>query len=134
MEDVNKPAAKKPDMEKMERETKAQIDQAEAENKAEEAKQKAAMQAVVDVKGPVALPDWTPQVPQFTPSGPPARELVDGEPKVIQIGTSPLPRQRCVTRGTNSRIRSSVTNAPAPRSIIRPIFSSALETGRTAVR
>jgi hypothetical protein len=41
MEDANKPAAKKPDMEKMERETKAQIDQAEAENKAEEAKQKA---------------------------------------------------------------------------------------------
>jgi hypothetical protein len=36
------------------------------------------------------LPDWTPQVPQFTPSGPPARKLVDGEPKVIQIGTSPL--------------------------------------------
>ncbi len=90
MEDVNKPAAKKPDMEKMERETKAQIDQAEAENKAEDAKQKAAMQAVVDVKGPVSLPDWTPQVPQFTPSGPPARKLVDGEPKVIQIGTSPL--------------------------------------------
>ena len=65
MEDVNKPAAKKPDMEKMERETKAQIDQAEAEQKAEEAKQKAAAQAVVDVKGPVSLPDWTPQVPQL---------------------------------------------------------------------
>ena len=90
LEDVNKPAAKKPDMEKMERETKAQIDQAEAEQKAEEAKQKAAAQAVVDVKGPVSLPDWTPQVPQFTPSGPPARKLVDGEAKVIQIGTSPL--------------------------------------------
>src|SRR5437762_3493515 len=90
MEDVNKPAAKKPDMEKMERETKAQIDQAEAENKADEAKQKAAMQAVVDVKGPVSLPDWTPQVPQFTPSGPPARKLVDGEPKIIVTGTSQL--------------------------------------------
>ncbi len=90
MEDVNKPAAKKPDMEKMERETKAQIDQAEAENKAEDAKQKAAAQAVVDAKGPTSFPDWTPQVPQFTPSGPPARKLVDGEPKVIQIGTSPL--------------------------------------------
>ena len=90
MENVNKPAAKKPDMEKMERESKAQIDQAEAENKAEEAKQKAAAQAVVDVKGPTSFPDWTPQVPQFTPSGPPARKLVDGEPKVIQIGTSPL--------------------------------------------
>src|SRR5437870_9712834 len=90
MEDVNKPAAKKPDMEKMERETKAQIDQAEAENKADEAKQKAAAQAVVDVKGPVALPDWTPQVPQFTPSGPAARKLVDGEPKIVLTGTSPL--------------------------------------------
>src|SRR6266478_4060329 len=84
MEDVNKPAAKKPDMEKMERETKAQIDQ-------DEAKQKAAARAVVDVKGPVSLPDWTPQVPQFTPSGPPARKLVDGEPKTIVTGTSPLP-------------------------------------------
>jgi hypothetical protein len=90
MENANKPAAKKPDMEKMERETKAQIDQAEAENKAEEAKQKAAMQALVDAKGPVSLPDWTPQVPEFTPSGPAARKLVDGEPKIIVTGTSPL--------------------------------------------
>src|SRR5713101_1561842 len=89
MENANKPASKA-NMEKMERETKAQIDQAEAEQKAEEAKQKAAMQAVVDVKGQVSLPDWTPQVPQFTPSGPPARKLVDGEPKVIQTGTSPV--------------------------------------------
>ncbi len=89
MENANKPASKA-DMKKLERETKAQIDQAEAENKADEAKQKAAAQAVVDMKGPVSLPDWTPQVPQFTPSGPPARKLVDGEPKVIQIGTSPL--------------------------------------------
>src|SRR5437764_8639421 len=79
MEDVNKPAAKKPDMEKMERETKAQIDQAEAENKAEEAKQKAAAQAVVDMKGPVSLPDWTPPVPQSPPSGRPAGRVVDGK-------------------------------------------------------
>ena len=133
MEDVNKPASRA-DMKKLEQQAKAQSDQMEAEQKAEEAKQKAAAQAVVDAKGPTSFPDWTPQVPQFTPSGPPARKLVDGEPKVIQIGTSPLPRQRCVTRGTNSRIRSSVTNAPAPRLITRPIFSSALETARTAVR
>jgi hypothetical protein len=91
MEDANKPAAKKPDLKKLEQQAKAQSDQMEAENKAEEAKQKAAMQAVVDVKGPVSLPDWTPQVPQFTPSGPPARKLVDGEPKIIVTGTSPLP-------------------------------------------
>ncbi len=90
MENANKPASKA-DMKKLEQQAKAQIDQAEAENKAEEAKQKAAAQAVVDVKGPVSLPDWTPQVPQFTPSGPPARKLVDGEPKIIVTGTSPLP-------------------------------------------
>src|ERR1700724_3648138 len=72
MADVNKPAAKKADMEKMEREKKA------------------AAQAVVDAKGPTSFPDWTPQVPQFTPSGPPARKLVEGVPKVIQTGTSPL--------------------------------------------
>jgi hypothetical protein len=89
LEDANKPASKA-DMKKLEQEAKAQIDQAEAENKAEETKQKAAAQAVVDAKGPTSLPDWTPQVPQFTPSGPPARKLVDGEPKVIVTGTSPL--------------------------------------------
>ncbi len=91
MDDANKPAAKKVDMDKMEREEKAESDKAEADQKAEDAKQKAAMQAIVDVKGPVSFPDWTPQVPQFTPSGPASRKLVDGEPKIIQIGTSPLP-------------------------------------------
>src|SRR5205085_4478357 len=89
MESANKPASKA-DMKKLEQQAKADIDQAEAENKAEEAKQKAAAQAVVDAKGPTSFPDWTPMVPQFAPAGPPARKLVDGEPKIIQIGTSPL--------------------------------------------
>ena len=89
MENANKPASKA-DMKKLEQQAKAQMDQMEAENKAEEAKQKAAAQAVVDAKGPTSFPDWTPPVPQFAPSGPPARKLVDGEPKVIQTGTSPL--------------------------------------------
>src|SRR5436853_1039021 len=90
MENANKPASKA-DMKKLEQQAKAQMDQMEAENKADEAKQKAAAQAVVDAKGPTTFPDWTPQVPQFSPSGPPARKLVDGEPKIILTGTSPLP-------------------------------------------
>src|SRR5437899_5215936 len=89
MENANKPASNA-DMRKLEQQAKAQNDQMEAENKAEDAKQKAAAQAVVDAKGPTTFPDWTPQVPQFTPSGPPARKLVDGEPKVVQTGTSSL--------------------------------------------
>ena len=90
MANPNKPAASKADMKKLEQQAKAQMDQMEAENKAEEAKQKAAAQAVVDAKGPTSFPDWTPAVPQFMPSGPPARKLVDGEPKIIQTGTSSL--------------------------------------------
>ena len=89
MENANKPASKA-DMKKLEQQAKAQSDQMEAEQKAEEAKQKAAAQAVVDAKGPTSFPDWTPQVPQFTPSGPPARKLVDNQPMVIVTGTSPL--------------------------------------------
>jgi hypothetical protein len=60
------------------------------ENDKEEAKEKAAVQAVVDAKGPVTLPDWTPKVPQFTPSGPATRKLVDGQPRIVLAGTSPL--------------------------------------------
>ena len=60
------------------------------ENDKEEAKEKAAAQTAVDAKGPVALPDWMPKVPQFTPSGPAARKLVDGQPKIVLTGTSPL--------------------------------------------
>lgn len=90
MANPNKPAASKADMKKLEQQAKAQMDQMVAENKAEEAKQKAAAQAVVNTKGPTSFPDWTPTIPQFTPSGPPARKLVDGEPKIIQTGTSSL--------------------------------------------
>jgi hypothetical protein len=91
MENPNQPAPKNPNMKQLEKQAMADIATAEAEEKAEAARQKAAAQAVVDVKGPVSLPEWTPQVPQFTPSGPPARKLVDGEPKIILTGTSPLP-------------------------------------------
>src|SRR5436305_14560420 len=97
MESANKPASKA-DMKKLEQQAKAQMDQMESENKADEAKQKAAAQAVVDAKGPTSFPDWTPAVPQFTPAGPPARKLVDGEPKLVQTGSSPLaPEALCDT-------------------------------------
>ena len=68
----------------------SQINQGEAENEAEEAKKKAAVQKLVDEKGPATFPDWTPRVPEFKPAGPPARKLVDGEARIVQTGTSPL--------------------------------------------
>jgi hypothetical protein len=90
LKDPNKPTPKNPNMKQMEKEAMADIAKAEAEDKAEAAQKKAAAQALVDAKGPVALPDWTPQVPQFAPSGPVARKLVDGEPRIVLTGTSPL--------------------------------------------
>jgi hypothetical protein len=60
------------------------------ENDKEEAKKKAAAKAAVDAKGPATLPDWTPKVPQFTPSGPATRKLVEGQPRIVLTGTSPL--------------------------------------------
>ena len=35
----------------------------------EEAKERAALQKQLEAPGPLALPDWTPKVPQFEPTG-----------------------------------------------------------------
>ena len=56
----------------------------------EEAKEKAALQKQLEAPGPVALPDWTPKVPQFEPAGPVSKKIVSDEVNIIQTGTSPL--------------------------------------------
>ncbi len=56
----------------------------------EEAKEKAALQRQLEAPGPVALPDWTPKVPQFEPAGPVSKKIVSDEVNIIQTGTSPL--------------------------------------------
>jgi len=60
------------------------------DNDKEEAKEKAAKQAAVDAPGPAALPAWTPKTPQFTPAGPVAKKLIEGEARTALSGTSPL--------------------------------------------
>ena len=56
----------------------------------EEAKEKAALQKQLEAPGPVALPDWTPKIPQFKPAGPVSKKIVADEVDIIQTGTSPL--------------------------------------------
>jgi hypothetical protein len=41
-------------------------------------------------QGPLALPDWTPKVPQFEPTGPVSRKIVSDEVNIMQTGTSLL--------------------------------------------
>jgi len=42
----------------------------------EETKEKAALQKQLEAPGALALPDWTPKVPQFEPTGPVSRKIV----------------------------------------------------------
>jgi hypothetical protein len=56
----------------------------------EEAKEKAALQKQLEAPGPVALPDWTPKVPQFKTAGPVSKKIVSDEVDIVQTGTSPL--------------------------------------------
>ena len=56
----------------------------------EEAKEKAALQKQLEAPGPVALPDWTPKVPQFDPASQVSKKIVSDEVNIIQTGTSPL--------------------------------------------
>ena len=78
-ESAKKMGVKMPDVKK----------QIEEVNK-EEAKEKAALQKQLEASGPVALPDWTPKVPQFKPAGPVSKKIVGDEVDIIQTGTSPL--------------------------------------------
>ena len=56
----------------------------------EEAKEKAALQKQLEAPGPVGLPEWSPKVPQFEPTGPVSRKIVSDEVNIIQTGTSLL--------------------------------------------
>ena len=56
----------------------------------EEAKEKAALQKQLEAPGPVALPDWTPEIPQFKPTGAVSKKIVGDEVEIIQTGASPL--------------------------------------------
>ena len=56
----------------------------------EQAKAKAKLQAAISAPSPVAFPNWTPKIPEFTPAGPIAKKIVDDVAQIVQTGTSPL--------------------------------------------
>jgi hypothetical protein len=61
-----------------------------AEIEKDEAKEKAALQKQLEAPGPVALPVWTPALPQFTAAGPATKKIIDEQVHIIVSGTSPL--------------------------------------------
>ena len=56
----------------------------------EKAKARAKVQAAISAPGPIAFPDWMPKVPEFTPTEPAVKKVVDDVPQIVQTGTSPL--------------------------------------------
>ena len=72
---------------------KEMLAEQDKEEAAEKAGEKAAAQAALSAEGPTVLPPWTPPVPQFTPAGPLSRKMVDGQPRVVLSGTSPMPAE-----------------------------------------
>ena len=62
----------------------------QAEQKQEEAREKAALQQQLVAPGPVSLPAWTPATPQFHQTSSPAKKIVDDEVRVTMTGTSSL--------------------------------------------
>ncbi len=108
------------------------------ETDTEEAKEKAAKQAVVDAPGPAKLPAWTPKVPQFTSAGPVAKELINGEPAVVENGTSPLTPaelgdawEKAVA---NQEINHTRNNMPVNGAITVILYLSARSESRQEVR
>jgi hypothetical protein len=70
-----------PDVQKM-------LDENAKEEKADEAPAK--KKEAEKPAGPIALPDWTPKLSQFTPAGPAAKKIVDGKEQIVLSGTSLL--------------------------------------------
>jgi hypothetical protein len=95
----------------------------------EEAKQKAALQKQLEAPGPVALPDWTPKVPQFKPTGPAAKgdklnssrsnnSTNDTKTVFIYLSTREEPLQKVVleaTRGPEEKITHVMISSPLPK-------------------
>jgi hypothetical protein len=91
LREKNPPApGKKKTMAEMQAESKAELARMEAQEKKEKEELQAALKKQLEAPGPVALPDWTPKTPQFTPTGPLVKKIVDDEVKIIQTGTSTL--------------------------------------------
>ncbi len=60
------------------------------EEQRDQEKLQAALKKQLAAPDTVALPDWTPAIPQFKPTGSPTKKLVGNEVRIVQTGTSPL--------------------------------------------
>jgi hypothetical protein len=112
------------------------------EDAQEEAKEKDKVQAALNAPGPVAFPDWTPKVPEFTPAGPIAKKVVDDVAEIVQTGTSPLSpialadawekfkNDKCQFSRTKSNINQTITQTVTFRELEEPHQEVTMEATR----
>ena len=72
--------------------SQAKEEQARQEEQEQREKEKlqAALKKQLEAPGPIVLPDWTPNTPEFKAAGAPTRKIVEDEVKIVQTGTSTL--------------------------------------------
>ena len=72
--------------------SQAKEEQARQEEQEQREKEKlqAALKKQLEAPGPIVLPDWTPNTPEFKAAGAPTRKIVEDEVKIVQSGTSSL--------------------------------------------
>ena len=72
--------------------SQAKEEQARQEEQEQREKEKlqASLKKQLEAPGPIVLPDWTPNTPEFKAAGAPTRKIVEDEVKIVQSGTSSL--------------------------------------------
>jgi hypothetical protein len=101
----------------------------EAQEKREKEKLQAALKKQLEAPGPIALPDWTPATPEFTPAGPAARKIVDDEVRIVQAGTSLLTPEKIADNwqaaaNTANNLNQSLNKISVNGKITRILFLS----------
>jgi hypothetical protein len=122
------------------------MDENEKEDKAKAAEEEeAAKKARADKPaGPIALPDWTPKLSQFTPAGPAAKKIVDGKEQIVVTGTSLLTpaalaaewekfkNPKFSREGNSSNINGSITEIVGYSNTENPVDAVRMEAERKA--
>ncbi len=83
----SKPKKSTAELQALAKEQAAQIEQNE---KAQKQKLAAALKKQLEAPGPVALPDYTPTMPEMKTDGPPVRKIIDDQVYTVVTGTSSL--------------------------------------------
>ena len=111
--------------------SQAKEEQARQEEQEQREKEKlqAALKKQLEAPGPIVLPDWTPNTPEFKAAGAPTRKIVEDEVKIVQTGTSSLTPEKIAdswqaAAGAANNLNQSLNKISVNGKITRILFLS----------